>query len=84
MRKDFSNLKYLALGESDFPKQEDFVSAEDISIKANLNFTETVSFVTSWYTDYYENQSRTMFDYSSKQITEFVSIAKNKKISWAQ
>ena len=56
----------------------------DLNWKPNLNFTETVSFVTSWYTEYYENQSRTMFDYSSKQITEFVSIAKNKKISWAQ
>ncbi|MEI6021609.1 MAG: methylmalonyl-CoA mutase family protein, partial [Bacteroidota bacterium] len=44
MRKDFSNLKYSALGESDFPKQEDFVSAEDISIKANLNFTEINQF----------------------------------------
>ena len=56
----------------------------DLNWKSNLSFTETISSVVSWYKEYYTNNSDSMFDFTSNQIAEYVSIAKENKLDWAK
>jgi len=44
MRRSFSNLKYSAVGEDKFPKQESFVTAEQIELEVNLDASSQKEF----------------------------------------
>lgn len=49
----------------------------------NLDFEETVQFVSEWYKEYYvNNNSNGMLDFTRMQIESYTNLAKKKKISW--
>ena len=49
----------------------------------NLDFEETVKFVSEWYKEYYRNSnSNGMFDFTRMQIDSYTNLAKKKNFSW--
>jgi CDP-glucose 4,6-dehydratase len=49
-----------------------------------LNFRDTAAFTSDWYKSYYGKQSGNMLEFSNSQINEYVNVAKQKGIAWAQ
>ncbi len=49
-----------------------------------LRFEETVKMTVEWYKLYYQKDSRSMFNFSTNQINEFVTIANSRSISWSK
>ncbi len=48
-----------------------------------LNFDETISFLGDWYINF-EEKNINMFDFTNKQITEYIKIAEVRKRIWTQ
>lgn len=49
----------------------------------NLDFKETIRYVSEWYKHFYsENNNLNMFEFTKKQIYEYVNSAKSKDLSW--
>jgi CDP-glucose 4,6-dehydratase len=55
----------------------------DLGWYSALKFEQTVKMTVIWYKHYYENKSKDMFQFSIKQIEEYIKIAKAKGITWA-
>ena len=49
-----------------------------------LSFEETVSMTSKWYKNYYDNKTLSTLDFSKLQIEEYIKLARDRKISWAQ
>lgn len=49
--------------------------------EANLNFKETVSYTIEWYKKYYSG-AEDAFDLTSRQINEYVNLAKERERAW--
>ena len=56
----------------------------DLNWSSALEFSDTVRITISWYKTYYEkNNKQSMYEYAINQISEYVSLAKTKGISWS-
>ena len=56
----------------------------DLNWSSALEFSDTVRMTISWYKTYYEkNNKQSMYEYAINQISEYVSLAKTKGISWS-
>ncbi len=51
--------------------------------KPTLETSEMANMTVDWYLEYYKNKS-SMYDYSSNQISEYIQLAKKRKIRWAK
>ncbi|KOR32361.1 CDP-glucose 4,6-dehydratase [Achromatium sp. WMS3] len=49
---------------------------------AVLPFEETVSFTSEWYKNYYTKDTDSMFEFTQKQIAQYVSRAKSEGLLW--
>ncbi|WP_129715949.1 CDP-glucose 4,6-dehydratase [Pedobacter sp. SYP-B3415] len=56
----------------------------DMHWNPTLSFKETAAFTSNWYKYYYQEQPGSMMDYTTAQISQYITIAKEKGISWAQ
>ncbi len=48
-----------------------------------LSIHETLRFTMDWYKYFYDNPKKDIFDFSLKQINQYVDFAKKNKINWA-
>tara|TARA_B100000795_G_scaffold266766_1_gene250495 strand:+ start:242 stop:1336 length:1095 start_codon:yes stop_codon:yes gene_type:complete len=55
----------------------------DLDWQATLNFNETVRMTVEWYKSYYQNDKKSMNDFTINQIAEYLTLAKSRNISWA-
>ena len=55
----------------------------DLEWLPTLEFPEAVKMTIDWYKTYYENEKKSMWEFSSKQIDEFTNLAETKKRAWA-
>ena len=56
----------------------------DLSWTATLGYEETVGLVGSWYREYYRGKKTRMFEYTIKQIEQYLDLALVKKIVWTK
>lgn len=49
---------------------------------SNMNFKQTIQFLTEWYKKYYFDKSINMYDFTRDQINEYVRIAKINNKAW--
>jgi CDP-glucose 4,6-dehydratase len=56
----------------------------DLNWRPTMYFDETVKMTIEWYRAFYENEEKTMYDFSISQINEYTNFAKNKSIFWAK
>lgn len=52
--------------------------------KPGLNFIETAAFTSDWYKQYYQQDNKNMLDFTNKQISSYIDIAKSRDLSWTQ
>ena len=72
----------LICGESKLLKLNCDKALNQLEWQPTLSFNETVNFTSLWYSNYYSAN----FDVntSSKQIDNYINIAKKKDIKWTQ
>jgi|TARA_B110000259_G_scaffold188089_1_gene244880 CDP-glucose 4,6-dehydratase len=51
---------------------------------ANLKYSETISFTSEWYVDFYSERETSMFKKTLAQIKEYQEIAKIKGLEWTE
>ena len=56
----------------------------DLEWQPTLNFDETVRFTIEWYRNYYKNQLKSVYDFTLRQIQEYMDKAKLRDINWAR
>ena len=56
----------------------------DMQWNPTLNFKETAAFTSSWYKYYYKENTAEMLAFTNKQITEYINVAVQKGLLWAQ
>jgi CDP-glucose 4,6-dehydratase len=54
----------------------------DLTWVPTLVFEETVRMTVQWYKQYYQNNEKSMFDFTILQIEEYMSIAKDRGMAW--
>jgi CDP-glucose 4,6-dehydratase len=47
-----------------------------------LTFDDMARFTGEWYDTYYHKKTDNLFEYTTKQIEEYVEKAKQKKLTW--
>jgi CDP-glucose 4,6-dehydratase len=52
--------------------------------RATLDFAETVRMTADWYRQFYEQPGRTMLEITLQQIEEYVAVARERGLGWAQ
>jgi CDP-glucose 4,6-dehydratase len=55
----------------------------DLQWQPTLVFKETVAMTVGWYKHYYQNQNRSMLNFSIQQVEEYSELAKVRQLSWA-
>jgi CDP-glucose 4,6-dehydratase len=55
----------------------------DLEWHSALQFEETVKMTVDWYKEYYQNQNKSMYDFTIGQIEAYTRIAKLNNIAWA-
>ena len=50
---------------------------------STLQFEETVKMTVEWYKHYYQNQEKSMYDFTIDQIDEYTKLANLRGIAWA-
>jgi len=55
----------------------------DLNWQSTLTFNETVKMTVEWYKYYYQNSNQSMYEYTIRQIEDFVTLANSKSIVWA-
>jgi len=55
----------------------------ELSWMPTMKFEQTVKMTVEWYKHYYQNQNKSILDFSMNQIVEYMGIAANKKLQWA-
>jgi len=48
-----------------------------------LNFKQTAKFTSDWYKQYYQQKNLDMLDFTMKQISDYICVAKEKGIEWS-
>jgi CDP-glucose 4,6-dehydratase len=56
----------------------------DMQWVPTLNFKETAAFTSDWYQQYYKQENADMLAYTMQQIDNYIDVAKNKGLVWAQ
>ena len=69
--------------ESTLLKLDCSKASERLDWQSALSFKETISFTSSWYLNFFQNQNKIHL-YSESQIEKYIEIAKTKKIKWTQ
>ena len=85
---DETNNDILQLEPSNFPesgllKLNIDKALYDMQWIPTLNFKETAAFTCDWYKAYYQLKQEDMLDYTIKQIGDYISVAKQKELSWS-
>lgn len=86
---DENNSDILQVEKSNFPesgllKLNIDKALYDLAWVPTLNFKETAKFTSDWYKEYYKNNSHNMLEFTTSQIMEYIQVAKQKGLSWAQ
>ena len=56
----------------------------DLNWSSTLEFNDTVQMTVSWYKTYYQAEDKnSMYEYSVKQINDYIALAKKKGIEWS-
>lgn len=55
----------------------------DLKWKSTLEFEETIKMTVDWYKHYYQNQNKSMYNFTISQIIKYLEIAKSRNIAWA-
>ncbi len=55
----------------------------DLGWTPAMQFEQTVQMTVEWYKCYYQDQDKSILDFSMQQIEEYMRIATNKKLQWA-
>jgi CDP-glucose 4,6-dehydratase len=55
----------------------------DLDWRPTLQFEETIKMTIEWYKLYYQDNQHSMYDFTIKQINEYIEFAKSKNIPWA-
>jgi CDP-glucose 4,6-dehydratase len=55
----------------------------DLKWEPTLQFKDTIRMTVEWYKNYYQVEGVSMYEFTNKQIKEYVEIAKLHGISWA-
>ena len=51
---------------------------------STLEFNDTVRMTVSWYRNYYQKRdNKSMYEYAIQQVSEYIELAKKKKIEWS-
>jgi CDP-glucose 4,6-dehydratase len=56
----------------------------DLDWHSALQFEETVKMTVEWYKHYYQNQEKSMYDFTINQIDEYTKLANLRGIAWAK
>jgi CDP-glucose 4,6-dehydratase len=56
----------------------------DLGWHSVLQFEQTVKMTVEWYKHYYQNQEKSMYDFSISQINEYTKLANLRGISWTK
>jgi CDP-glucose 4,6-dehydratase len=85
---DETNNDILQLEPSNFPesgllKLNIDKALYDMQWTPTLNFKETAAFTCDWYKAYYQLKQDDMLDYTIKQISDYIEVAKQKELSWS-
>jgi CDP-glucose 4,6-dehydratase len=56
----------------------------DLDWHSTLQFEETVKMTVEWYKHYYQNQEKSMYDFTIDQIDEYTKLANLRGIAWAK
>ena len=52
--------------------------------KAVMDFEQTIQMTAEWYKSYYMHRDKSIIDKSKQQISEYINLAKQKNLKWAQ
>jgi len=55
----------------------------DLDWHSTLQFEETIKMTVEWYKHYYQNQEKSMYEFTIDQIDEYTKLANLKGIAWA-
>jgi CDP-glucose 4,6-dehydratase len=85
---DKENTDILQLEPSNFPESGLLKLNIDKALfhmkwNPTLNFKETAKFTSNWYKEYYQHTDADMLNFTMTQITEYIDVAKQKKIEWS-
>ena len=86
---DKENSDILQIEQSNFPesgllKLNIDKALFDLQWNPTLNFKETAKFTCEWYKEYYRGDTEQMLDYTMQQIGNYIDVAKEKGLVWAQ
>jgi len=56
----------------------------DLQWQPALQFKETVRMTVQWYKRYYQNESKSMLDFTLSQVDEYAALAEEQAISWTK
>jgi CDP-glucose 4,6-dehydratase len=56
----------------------------DLGWRSALKFEETVKMTIDWYKEYYQNQEKSIYDFTINQIDEYTQLANSRGIFWAK
>ena len=85
---DVTNNDILQIEPSNFPesgllKLNIDKALYDMQWVPTLNFNETAVFTSNWYKEYYQEKKQDMLEFTLKQISDYIDVAKRKEISWS-
>jgi CDP-glucose 4,6-dehydratase len=55
----------------------------DLNWRSTLQYQETVKMTVEWYKEFYQNKTKSMYDFTISQINSYNKLAKERNISWA-
>jgi CDP-glucose 4,6-dehydratase len=55
----------------------------DLEWHSTLQFKETVKMTVEWYKEYYQNENKSMHDFTISQIKSYIKAAKLSNVAWA-
>jgi CDP-glucose 4,6-dehydratase len=55
----------------------------DLNWRSVLKFEETVEMTAEWYKVFYQNDTKSMYNFTISQIDNYTSLAKSRSIGWA-
>jgi CDP-glucose 4,6-dehydratase len=58
-------------------------SLHDLHWQSTLDFEKTIKMTVEWYKTFYQNDQSSMYDFTIKQINDYVKIAQSKNLLWA-
>jgi len=56
----------------------------DLSWTPTLQFDETVKVTVEWYKHFYQDQNKSMYEFTASQIEDYIRLANERGLSWAK